>query len=385
MKKFFFIVLTTMLTLSACKEQGEHFNIDGHITSADSKTLYFEAVTLDGIQALDSVKLDDEGDFEFSSARPTNPEFFRLRIDGQIINIAIDSTETIKIEADFPTMSTDYKIEGSKECLVIREISRKQIAVQNKINNIAQNKQLTTGTQNRLINEAIEEYKNDLKNNYIIQEPWSAHAYFAIFQAIGHMLVFDPVNNAEDVRFLGAVATGWNEHYSGTVRAKNLENITLRGMQNTKRPKRQEINLSDLPNVEVSETGLIDIALPNINGKIKTLSGLKGKVVMLDFTAYSIPKSQERILELRTLYNDYASKGFEIYQVSLDPEEHYWKTVSENLPWICVFEKDGTASSYINLYQVKTLPTYFLIDRDGNVIARSENIPDTRKAIDNLL
>ena len=156
-------------------------------------------------------------------------------------------------------------------------------------------------------------------------------------------------------------------------------------MQNTKRPKRQEINLSDLPNVEVSETGLIDIALPNINGKIKTLSGLKGKVVMLDFTAYSIPKSQERILELRTLYNDYASKGFEIYQVSLDPEEHYWKTVSENLPWICVFEKDGTASSYINLYQVKTLPTYFLIDRDGNVIARSENIPDTRKAIDNLL
>ena len=133
MKKFFFIVLTTMLTLSACKEQGEHFNIDGHITSADSKTLYFEAVTLDGIQALDSVKLDDEGDFEFSGARPTNPEFFRLRIDGQIINIAIDSTETIKIEADFPTMSTDYKIEGSKECLVIREISRKQIAVQNKI------------------------------------------------------------------------------------------------------------------------------------------------------------------------------------------------------------------------------------------------------------
>lgn len=385
MKKFFFIVLTTMLTLSACKEKGEYFNIDGHITSADSKMLYFEAITLDGIQALDSAKLDDEGDFSFSGARPTNPEFFRLRIDGQIINIAIDSTETLKIEADFPTMSTDYKIEGSQECLIIREISRKQIAVQNKINNIAQNKQLTTGTQNRLINEAIEKYKNDLKNNYIIQQPWSAHAYFAIFQAIGRMLVFDPVNNAEDVRFLGAVATGWNERYSGTVRAKNLENITLRGMQNTKRPKKHEINLSDLPNVVVSETGLIDIALPNINGKIKTLTDLKGKVVMLDFTAYSIPKSQERILELRTLYNDYASKGFEIYQVSLDPEEHYWKTVSESLPWICVFEKDGTASSYINLYQVKTLPTYFLIDRNGNVIARSENIPNTRKAIESLL
>lgn len=385
MKKVIFIVLTTILTLCACKEKGEHFNINGHITSADDKTLYFEAMSLDGVKALDSVKLDKKGDFEFSGARPGNPEFYRLRIEGQIINISIDSTETINVEADFPTMSTDYKIEGSKECLVIREISRKQIAVQKEIDDIAQNRQLTTGTQSRLIGEAVERYKNDLKANYIIQEPWSAHAYFAIFQAFGNTLVFDPVHNAEDVRFLGAVATGWNERYNGTVRAKNLENIALRGMENTRQPKRQEIDLSQLSNVEISETGMIDIALPDIKGRTRTLSSLKGKVVILDFTAYSIPKSQDRILELRSLYQNYASRGLEIYQISVDPEEHYWKTMSESLPWICVYDQDGTASSYINLYQVKTLPSYFLIDRAGNVVARGENVPDIRKAIENLL
>lgn len=385
MKKIIFTLLITLFCFSACKEKGEQFNVTGHISSAKDKTLYFEAVTLNGIQPLDSVKLDGEGHFEFSNPRPANPEFFRLRIENQLINIAIDSTEQIQVKADFPTMSTAYTIEGSEECQVIREISRKQNTVQAKIDQIAQNKQITAGEQDRLIKQTVMQYKEDLKNNYIAKDPSSAYAYFAIFQELGRMLIFDPINNHEDVRYVAAVATAWNEHYNGTERAENLYNIALQGLKNTKAPQPVQINPDQLKNIEVKEAGFIDIELPDINGNHKKLSDIHHKVIMLDFMAYSLPKSQERILALRTLYQKYASKGFEIYQISIDPDEHYWKTVTETLPWICVYEKDNTSSDYLTLYQVRSIPTFFLIDRNGNIIARSENIPNIEKAIVSLL
>ena len=153
MNKIIFILFISMFCLSACKEKGEQFDVKGHITSAKDKTLYFEAMTLNGTFPIDSVKLDDKGQFEFSHKRPASPEFFRLRIERQIINIAIDSTEQIQIEAEFPTMSTNYTIKGSENSEVIREISLKQNAVQAKIDQIAQNKQITVGEQDRLIKQ----------------------------------------------------------------------------------------------------------------------------------------------------------------------------------------------------------------------------------------
>lgn len=385
MNRIIFILLISMFCLSACKEKGEQFGVKGHITSAKDKTLYFEAMTLNGTLPIDSVKLDDNGQFEFSHKRPACPEFFRLRIERQIINIAIDSTEQIQIEAEFPTMSTNYTIKGSENSEVIREISLKQNAVQAKIDQIAQNKQITVGEQDRLIKQAVLQYKEDLKKNYIAKDPSSSYAYFAVFQTLGRMLVFDPVNDHEDVRYVAAVATAWNERYNGTERAENLYNIAIQGLKNTKTPQTMEINPENLKNIEVREAGFIDIELPDIRGHYRKLSDIQDKVIMLDFTAYSMPKSQERTLQLRTLYQKYASKGFEIYQISIDPDEHYWKTVTESLPWICVYEKENTASDYLALYQVRNIPTYFLIDREGNVVARSENIPNIGKAIEALL
>lgn len=385
MKKIIFILFITLFCFSACKENGEQFHITGHISAAKNKVLYFEAVTLNGIQTLDSVRLDKKGDFEFSNPRPTNPEFFRLRIEKQLINIAIDSTEQIQVEAELPTMSTAYTIEGSEECRIIREISFKQNAVQTKIDQIAQNRQITAGEQDRLIKQTVMQYKEDLKNNYIVRDPSSAFAYFAIFQELGRMLIFDPINNHEDVRYVAAVATAWNERYNGTERAENLYNIALQGLKNTKKPQTTQIASDKLKDIEIKETGFIDIELPDIKGDFRKLSDIHNKVIMLDFMAYSLPKSQERTLVLRNLYQKYAAKGFEIYQISIDPDEHYWKTVTETLPWICVYEKDNTSSDYLTLYQVRSIPTYFLIDRDGNIIARSENIPDIEKAIVSLL
>ena len=368
----------TMLA-TACKDKGEQFEINGRIAEADGKTLYFEAVTLNGIEALDSTRLDEDGQFCFQGTRPFNPEFYRLRIDRQIVNLSVDSTETIHVEAELPDMGTDYEVEGSGNCQTLKEINNKLIALQQSIKDIANDKALTLGEQERLVHEKINLYKNEMKMHYIMENPASAPAYFALFQTVNGSLIFNPISNPDDIKFVGAVATAWDANYPGTSRTENLHNIAIQGMKNTKRPT--PVSLEDIDPGKISAAGIIDIELPDIHGKNRKLSDIRNKVVLLDFTAYSLPSSQERIMQMRGLYDKYSSLGFDIYQVSIDPDEHYWKTACEHLPWTCVYESRGEASSYLGSYLVRHLPTYFLINRHGDLVARDEQIDDLEKTI----
>lgn len=371
----------TMLT-TACKDKGEQFEINGRIAEADGKTLYFEAVTLNGIEALDSTRLDEDGQFCFQGMRPFNPEFYRLRIDRQIVNLSVDSTETIHVEAELPDMGTDYEVEGSGNCQTLKEINNKLIALQQTIKDIANDKALTLGEQERLVHEKINLYKNEMKMHYIMENPASAPAYFALFQTVNGSLIFNPISNPDDIKFVEAVATAWDANYPGTSRTENLHNIAIQGMKNTKRPT--PVSLEDIDPGKISAAGIIDIELPDIHGKNRKLSDIRNKVVLLDFTAYSLPSSQERIMQMRGLYDKYSSLGFDIYQVSIDPDEHYWKTACEHLPWTCVYESRGEASGYLGSYLVRRLPTYFLINRHGDLVARDEQIDDLEKAIREL-
>lgn len=382
MKKMICAMAALTMLATACKDKGEQFEINGRIAEADGKTLYFEAVTLNGIEALDSTRLDEDGQFCFQGMRPFNPEFYRLRIDRQIVNLSVDSTETIHVEAELPDMGTDYEVEGSGNCQTLKEINNKLIALQQTIKDIANDKALTLGEQERLVHEKINLYKNEMKMHYIMENPASAPAYFALFQTVNGSLIFNPISNPDDIKFVGAVATAWDANYPGTSRTENLHNIAIQGMKNTKRPT--PVSLEDIDPGKISAAGIIDIELPDIHGKNRKLSDIRNKVVLLDFTAYSLPSSQERIMQMRGLYDKYSSLGFDIYQVSIDPDEHYWKTACEHLPWTCVYESRGEASGYLGSYLVRRLPTYFLINRHGDLVARDEQIDNLEKAIREL-
>ena len=379
MKKMICAMAALTMLATACKDKGEQFEINGRIAEADGKTLYFEAVTLNGIEALDSTRLDEDGQFCFQGTRPFNPEFYRLRIDRQIVNLSVDSTETIHVEAELPDMGTDYEVEGSGNCQTLKEINNKLIALQQSIKDITNDKALTLGEQERLVHEKINLYKNEMKMHYIMENPASAPAYFALFQTVNGSLIFNPISNPDDIKFVGAVATAWDANYPGTSRTENLHNIAIQGMKNTKRPT--PVSLEDIDPGKISAAGIIDIELPDIHGKNRKLSDIRNKVVLLDFTAYSLPSSQERIMQMRGLYDKYSSLGFDIYQVSIDPDEHYWKTACEHLPWTCVYESRGEASGYLGSYLVRRLPIYYLINRHGDLVARDEQIDDLEKTI----
>ena len=128
-----------------------------------------------------------------------------------------------------------------------------------------------------------------------------------------------------------------------------------------------------------------DFTAKDINGKPFTLSSLKGKVVIIDFWASWCVPCRKSNPHMRELYNKYHAAGLEIYQVSVDPDEHFWKTSTAAIPWICVRDEDGIQGKSLTLYNVQSIPTFFLIDRTNTLQARDAQIKDIEAAIKNLL
>ena len=384
MKHIFKVAAVILAAMTAASCSNNKFNVEGQIANANDSVLYFENVGLEGIQVLDSVKLSGDGNFAFSGDPTEAPEFYRLRIADQIINVSIDSTETVQIKAEYPGMAANYTVSGSDNCEKIRELTMKQMDLQAKAIAIQQNTALGVKVIGDSIQSLINVYKDDVMKNYIYKEPNKAYAYFALFQTLGQWLIFNPRTEKEDIRAFAAVATSWDTYYPHAERGQNLHNIAIEGMKNQRIVAAQNQDI-ELDASKVSEAGVLDIALTDNKGQMRHLTDLKGQVVLLDFHVFAMDESPARILMLRELYNKYHAQGFEVYQVSLDPDEHFWKQQTAALPWVSVRDADGVNSQRLMLYNVLSIPDFFLIDRGNNIVTRAANIKDLEAEIKKLL
>lgn len=385
-KTFSSLCLCTLALMAAMLTScnNKKFHINGTVTEAKDSVLYLENMSLDGPVVVDSVKLDDKGAFSFSGKAPDAPEFYRLRIAGQIINLSVDSTETVDIKASYPSMATGYTVDGSAECATIRELALKQIDLQNRVIAVQNNPNLGYDLTRDSIGKLVAAYKEDIKRNYIYKAPMRASSYFALFQTLGNMLIFNPRENADDVKVFAAVATSWDTYHPDALRGKNLHNIAIEGMKNV-RIMRNKMAAQNIDASKVNVSNIIDISLLDNQGNRRSLTDLKGKVVMLDFHVFGSNGSTKRIMEMRELYNKYHDRGFEIYQVAFDPDEHFWKTQTAALPWISVRDPQGLQSQNLAAYNVSSIPTFFLIDRNNEVKKRDSQITDIDAEINALL
>lgn len=370
-----------LLGLFSCNNKPS-FKVEGEIANADKKMLYLDELKIDGTSVVDSVKLDKKGLFLFTALSPKSPEFYRLRLDDKVINFSIDSTENLNISSDAKSFSEKYKITGSENAEKIRELVMLQINLQKDINNISKNENIPAGVAQDSLRSILKIFKDKVRRNYIFKAPNKTYAYFALFQQFNNYMIFDPYTNKEDIKCFAAVATSLNNNYPEAERSKNLYNIVIKGMKNTYKPIETQVAI---PEGKIKQSGVIDIELRDKDGNNHKLTDFAGSVVLLDFTVYNDKTSIEHNLALRDIYSKYKDQGMEIFQVSLDSDEHFWKTVSDNLPWICVNDKDGTASKYVNLYNLRSLPSFFVINRKNELVKRSNDLKIIEKEIKKVL
>lgn len=131
-----------------------------------------------------------------------------------------------------------------------------------------------------------------------------------------------------------------------------------------------------LHNVQAQETANISdprlqIRLPAVNGDSISLASLKGKVVLLDFWASWCMPCRAANKHLAKLYTKYKPKGFEIFSVSVDEEKSAWKKAitKDKITWVQVNDAAGNMGKTILDWNVSVLPTTFLINKKGDVVA----------------
>jgi peroxiredoxin len=367
--------------LSGCDNEPK-FKVEGAVADADKETLYLEASAVGGVELLDSTVLRGDGSFSFKGKRPESPEFYRLRLGNKVINFAVDSTETVNVHAKAADFATGYTIEGSDNNAKIKELVLLQSDLQQRVIQLAQTNGIPVGIAQDSLLSMVNSYKEKVKRDYIYAAPNTSYAYFALFQTLNGYQIFDPLSSRDDVKCFAAVATSLNNNYPHADRSRNLYNMVIKGMKNTRTPQQRQLEVSE---DVINETGVIDIALKDLKGNTRKVTDLKGKVVLIDFTVYNNAMSATHNLLLRELYNKYAAQGLEIYQVSLDGDEHFWKTSADNLPWVCVRDEAGAYSQYVQLYNVTQLPSIFLVNRQNELSARGETIKDLDAAVQKLL
>lgn len=389
MKRSNLIISVLALFTVACQPKVDRFTLNGRIAEAGGKTLYLDHMGLDKVEVLDSVRLDSEGKFSFTPAAPENCfDFYRLRIDNKVINLSVDSTETITVTASLPVMQVAYMVEGSDNSVRLKDLVMDQIGFIQDLRRLSlqYNGQSAAAFESK-VQEMVDVFKSEIMSEYILQSPFSPCAYYSLFLSVNGQMLFNPQADRQDAKCFAAVATQMDLLYPQAVRTAHLHNVALKGMAKTSPSRNNRVTEEAIQQFEnlIVETGLIDIELPDTKGVMHKLSDQKGKVVLLDFTALKTQYSPNYNLMLKNLYDKYADKGFEIYQVSVDNDESFWLNTASNLPWICVRDESSVYSTYLKSYNVQQLPAVFLIDRDGNITDRPENTDELDGKIARLL
>lgn len=372
--RYILIPILTVLLVS-CGIRQEYFTLEGYIANAENKQLYLQYNGLLKDSIIDSVRLDKQGYFRFKTSHPTYPDFYKLRVDKQFILLAIDSTETVKIEANADSLMM-ATIEASPQSTEIQKYRQSVVILKRQYDkmNSTKEKDERTKVQNVLL-QNLEQYTTKTKEN-ILKNPLSLSAYFAIYQQMDSLFIFSP-NVADDRPYFAAVGTAFNNAYPDYNRSRHLYKEVILAMQSVHtQQQRKAWRTKQLD----GEIGYIDIELRDNRGIPRKISSYIGKPIIVDFTIFAQKYSPKYILALRELYKKYKKKGLVIYQISLDDDTSLWYNATGNLPWICVNDPRGIAGS-TQKYNITEMPTLFFIDSQGNIVGRYENLNALDKAL----
>lgn len=349
--------MVALALLTACN--GNKFHVEGTIEGAnDSTTLVLEQSSNGEWFIIDSIAVGKDGKYSLIAVAPEVPSIYQLRLGGQSICFPIDSLDHLTINAKLPNFATDYTVSGSEHAEQIMKLDKEAMQFAN-----------GKGTDAEL-----KAWKDKLSRQ-IVADPSGIVAYYSINKYINGKPLYDPLDD-NDLRIIGAVANAFNSFRPDDPRTNYLVNVLLDGQ------RRRRSMSAPADTLYADMASIIDIKLQDYHGKDYSLSEVaaKNRIVLLDFTAYTADISPQLNKLLNDIYQNYHSRGLEIYQVSVDQDNVAWRQAAEHLPWITVYDPRSVNSQYVGSYNVTGIPTTFII-KGGEIVERVEDAARLKAAV----
>ena len=352
-------VATFAIMLIGCRNND--VRISGRFVGLNSTMVYLEHLSASGQNLVDSVALADDGTYQFAikDVEPT-PTMYNIIYSSDRIPLLVMPGDKIEVSAMGSPLA-NYTVAGSRESELLRKFNKEYLDGQLELNKIVQGYASVDKEEQNALAKRYNALYRDIKRkqiSFIIENKASLASVYALYQRLPGEQYLSGADS--DLIYYRTVADAVSKSYPMSPYLITLSNDIAR----------MEARISLLNSIEFRPYP--ELKGKDMYGNEVALSSLEGNIVLVDFWSAEVGNSNAFNAELKEIYEEYESRGFRVYQVSADTSKSAWVTAvqEQQLPWISVCDFRGNASPMLHAYNVRKLPSNFLIDRDGNIVAK---------------
>ena len=361
MNKLILVAAALLMALSSC--QSTKVKISGRFVGAEADMVYLEQASMLDQRIIDSIKLSEDGNFMLKLDKVSStPSLYHIVYDGNRIPLLLQGGDNVTVSSAGNALR-NYTVEGSEESEILYDFNHSYVESVISLNEIMS--KLTaddlSDAERQELAVKYTKLKNDIKQKqlrFIIENKSRIAAVYALYQRLpGDANLF---NGNSDVIYYRTVAEAIAESYPESLYLPLLRSQIAR----------MDAQISLLS--QVKTTNFPEITMPDMYGKEHSLSTYEGKLILLHFWSAEVGNSNSFNADLKRVYEKYHDHGLEIFQVAIDTSKALWiNTVQEQeLPWVTVCDLQGQASPVVGAYNVRALPSNYLISRDGNILGK---------------
>ena len=360
MKNTFLALLCA--TLFCCSCSNNDVRVGGKFFGLTAKSVYLEQMPASGQAIIDSVEHAKDGSYRYViKDAPKTPSIYIIFYNNERIPLLLTAGESVTV-GSMGSVLANYTVSGSEESELLREFNREYITGMQELNaKVAAYAEAGESLKTEIAQLYTAKLREIKRNqiSFIIKNKSSIAAVYALYQRLPDEKYL--VNSESDLIYFRTVADAVSKRYPTSPFVVTLRNDVAR----------MEAQTSLLNTIE--ERDYPDIVADDMYGKQVKLSELEGNVILVDFWAAELGNSNALNADLKNIYEKYEADGFRVYQVSFDTSKATWiKAVQEQkLPWVSVCDFRGQASPIMGVYNVRSLPSNYLIDRNGRIVAKN--------------
>lgn len=359
-----------MLTFVSCGKQNKTKIILNYDGETDKTKIFLKEIKVDREFSIDSVVMKKSGRHTFI-IQTNQPRFYKLYFPGgKWIMLLAEPGERIRLNVSQEKLPFGYEVKGSVSSQFVRELGqrlyhtvRKMDSLRNYYNAIPADKQ-SDSERTRLDSEfkALADSQHRESIRFVLSHYNSLSSIYALYQKYDDSTwVF---YSAKDLQYFKIASDSLSKKYPHSDEVKALRSHFNRLMN-----QRQRLMLTTL--AQEKTIGFPDLYLPTVSSDTIRLSSLTGKVILLSFWRSDLPACLVQNREFFELYKRFEKKGLRIYQVSLDPDRSKWAAfvLDAGYPWISVWGGPFETSLAARVYNVQQLPSEYIINKDGEIVA----------------
>lgn len=368
MKKILFFLIPVLIV--GCNKQ-ETLKIHGTVPDAEGKYLVLEKIEINTPISLDSVKIKKSGNFKLEIP-VSEPDFYQLSFsNGNFVSLLGLPGENIGLKFKTNDLSSEYGVTGSEGSILVQQLDvqlRNTLHEMDSITEFYRSNMDSPGFDSLSVslNVSYNQLMLDQRKfliGFILNNLSSLSSIKALYQKYNPETYI--LNDIKDYQYLKLVTDTLSVYYPNSKHTKALRADFEKGLARVNMARMSKL-------VNESSIDHPDIALPTPEGDTISLSSLRGNYVLLTFWASWNQESVAKNLQLKSFYNKYKSKGFEIYQVSFDNKKEDWENAIryDELPWINVSDLKYPESTIVGTFNVQKIPMNYFVEKDGTLSAR---------------